>query len=200
VPHRIVVVCASTALLASASTTTPPDTGTAPPDVPPVSTRASAFALLLTFTLTSALAACAGRYDVLESGTYECTATLVSTTCGPDLPTSTSSMDVDAAGDSFSTSPPGLPFPLNPTRMPGSSLQFGPQDDGFTYHLSGYSSCGDGTGGIDMEELAIITDFGEGYFVFRFIEDFSGATSCAYPDVTADTCRAERLVSCVAVP
>ncbi len=96
--------------------------------------------------------------------------------------------------------PLGLPSPLDPTSMPGSSLVIGLQGNRFTQSGEALSTCGTGTGSIEMRLLAIITDYGEDYVEFRIIEDFSGAASCGYPGVTADTCRAERLVSCVALP
>ena len=79
-------------------------------------------------------------------------------------------------------------------------MQFGPQDTGYTHHSTEFRGCvEDGGGGYDYERLVILTELGEDWFEMRYIEYFTNATSCGFPRVSVDTCRAERTLGCALV-
>jgi hypothetical protein len=143
------------------------------------------------------------HFEAVRSGSYDCTADVVTNTCGANVPASSRRVDVDGGGTDLISllAPSDGALETAPFEPPWSSIQFGLGSDPDVVDGSGSDACDDGISGhvYAFTNHAEVTRATEDELVIDVRYDFSDIAACAFTSMPVDACRLEWNVRCVPV-
>lgn len=157
--------------------------------------------------IATVLAGCSAgpaHFDAVRSGSYECTADVVTNTCGLSIPTSSRRVEVDGGTDLLSLLAPSDGALANaPFEPPWSSIQFGAgAGDPDVVEGSGSAACDTGAQHhlYSFVIRAEVTRAASDELVIDLLYDYSDIAACVFTSTPVDACQLAWTVRCVPEP